>query len=103
MDNAKRLELQTLLEGLLGSENVYFQPPASIRMRYPAIVYRRDDIDNRSADNSPYRQQVRYSVSVIDADPDSKIVSKVAKLPLCRYDRGYVSDNLNHDVFTLYF
>lgn len=103
MDNPRRLELQALLEELLGSKNVYFQPPASIRMQYPAIVYKRDDIDNSFADNSPYRQQVRYSVTVIDPDPDSKIVAKIAKLPLCRYDRPYTSNNLNHDVFTLYF
>lgn len=99
----KRLELQTLLEGLLGSRNVYFQPPSSIRMKYPAIVYSRDDFWNNHADNLPYMQTVAYQVTVIDEDPDSEIVKKVAKLPLCTYDRNYVADNLNHDVFILYY
>lgn len=99
----RRLELQTLLEGLLESRNVYFQPPSSVRMNYPAIVYSRDDIWNNHADNLAYMQTTAYQVTVIDRDPDSEIVEKVAKLPLCSFDRHFVSENLNHDVFILYY
>lgn len=98
-----RLELQTLLEELLGSRNVYYQPPASVSMRYPAIVYSRDDYDNKFADNGVYMQTKAYRITVIDKDPDSEYVDKVAKLPMCSFDRHYTADNLNHDVFTLYF
>lgn len=100
---ASRLELQTLLEGILGSSNVYYQPPASVSMRYPAIVYSRSEIENTFANNSVYAQTVGYSVTVIDKNPDSEYVKKISMLPMCIYDRHYVSDNLNHDVFTLYF
>lgn len=100
---ASRLDLQNLLEELLGSRNVYFQPPASVSMRYPAIVYSRDDIENRHANNGVYSQTTAYSVIVIDEDPESEYVEKVSKLPMCAFDRHYVADNLNHDVFTLYF
>ena len=48
---ASRLDLQTFLEELLESKNVYFQPPESVKMNYPAIVYALDDIDNVQADN----------------------------------------------------
>ena len=98
-----RLELQTLLESVLGSRNVYYQPPASVRMNYPAIVYFRSDIENNFANDSAYIQSLAYEVIVIDEDPDSNIVMRVSQLPMCRYDRHYTSDNLNHDVFTLYF
>lgn len=98
-----RLELQTLLESVLGSRNVYYQPPASVRMNYPAIVYFRSDIENNFANDSVYIQSLAYEVIVIDEDPDSDIVKRVSQLPMCRYDRHYTSDNLNHDVFTLYF
>lgn len=98
-----RLELQTLLEKLLGSHEVYYQPPASVQMSYPAIVYSRQNIENNHANNSVYIQNHAYSVIVIDEDPDSEIVQKVSLLPMCRFDRHYTSDNLNHDVFTLYF
>lgn len=98
-----RLELQTLFENLLGSRNVYYQPPASIFLKYPAIVYSRYDIENTFANNGVYLQATAYQVTVIDEDPDSEIVKKVSRLPMCNFDRHFVSDNLNHDVFTLYF
>ena len=100
---ASRLELQTELETLLGSENVYYQPPSSIEMNYPAIVYSRHKIENKFANNNVYKQSHAYQIIVIDEDPDSEIVEKVSKLPKCRFDRHYVSDNLNHDAFVLYF
>ena len=98
-----RLELQSLLESILGSRHVYFQPSNNVQMKYPAIVYSRNRIDNTEANNSVYLQNISYQVIVIDKNPDSEIVSKISKLPLCRYDRHYNADNLNHDVFTLYF
>ena len=97
-----RLNLQTKLEEILGSRNVYFQPPSSVKMQYPAIVYSRNNIENRSANNSVYMQSPSYEVIVIDKNPDSEIVEKISALPLCRFDRHYTSDNLNHDVFTIY-
>lgn len=100
---AQRLELQTLLASLVGSNNVYFQPPPTVQMQYPCIVYNRDDIDTAFADNKPYKHKKRYQVTVIDKDPDSVIHEKVAALPMCSYDRFYTADNLNHDVFNLFF
>lgn len=98
-----RLELQTTLEGILGSRNVYFQPPSSVRMQYPAIVYSRKDMEKRSANDCAYRKLPSYEVILIDKNPDSKYVEKIFDLPYCSFDRHYESDNLNHDVFTLYF
>lgn len=98
-----RLELQTTLEEILGSRNVYFQPPSSVRMQYPAIVYSRKDIEKRSADDSAYHKLPSYEVILVDKNPDSKYIERIFDLPYCSFDRHYESDNLNHDVFTLYF
>lgn len=98
-----RLELQVKLEELLGSRNVYFQPPESVKLNYPAIVYSRSDIENTFANNGVYRQSLAYQVTLIDKNPDSDLVGKVSRLPMCRFDRHFKADNLNHDVFTLYF
>lgn len=100
---APRLELQSILVDLLGSDNVYFQPPPSVKMKYPCIVYSRDDEDTIFADDNPYRRVKRYQVTVIDQNPDSEFPDKVAELPLCTYDRFFTSDNLNHDVYKLFF
>ena len=100
---SSRLELHEILCDILGSRNVYYQPPESVKMQYPAIVYSRSNINNAFADNDVYRQSRAYTITVIDFDPDSSIVSAVSKLPRCRFDRHYAYNNLNHDVFTLYF
>lgn len=99
----KREELQSLLETLLGSRNVYFQPPENLSMVYPCIVYHRDDANTRFANNLPYKYDKRYQVMVIDRDPNSAIPDKVARLPMCTFNRFYTASNLNHDVFNLYF
>lgn len=98
-----RLGLHEELCEILGSRNVYFQPPVSVSMKYPAIVYERDNIRNEHADDNPYMQSLAYSLTVIDYDPDSEIVSKVSQLPKCQFSRHFTSDNLNHDVFTIYY
>lgn len=101
--NERRLELDGLLREILGSNEVYYQPPESVKMRYPAIVYQRADIRNLFADDIPYRQSTAYQVTVIDRNPDSDIVVMVSRLPMCRFDRHYTADRLNHDVFNIYF
>lgn len=101
---ASRLDLQIKLEEeILGSRNVYFQPPASTKMNYPAIRFSLSDIQTSYADNSIYKRMNRYEIIVIDYDPESEIVNKLLTLPYCSFDRFYTSDNLNHFVFTLYF
>lgn len=98
-----RTDLQTILEVILGTDKVYFQPPSNVKMVYPCILYKRVNTDTQFADNSPYRHTKHYQVSVIDQNPDSLIPDKVAELPLCSHTQFYTADNLNHDVFDLYF
>lgn len=100
---APRSELQGILETLLGSPNVYFQPPANAQLSYPCILYKRDNSDTSFADNNPYRVEKRYLVTVIDRNPDSVIPDKVAALPTSTHSRFYTVNNLNHDAYTLYY
>lgn len=100
---APRLNLQAVFVEIVGSDSVYFQPPPNTKMDYPCIVYRRDHITTEFADNEPYNIRKRYQVTVIDRDPDSLIPDKVANLPTCIFDRFFTADNLNHDVFSLFF
>ena len=99
----RRLELQTLFEELLGSRNVYYQPPESIKMSYTAIKYSRSDVDVRHADDTTYSKMTKYELIVIAKKPDDPVIEKLLELPYCSYDRHYVSDNMYHDVLTLYY
>lgn len=94
-------ELQTMFEEMLGSRNVYYNPPADIRMKYDAIVFRRSQINNIFANNIVYGQSHRYEITVITRDPDAEIIQKISRLPRCGFDRSFVSDNLYHNVFTI--
>lgn len=98
-----RLNLQSILETVLGSKNVYFQPPPGYEIKYPCIVYGRTSGLTQFANNKPYINRKRYQVTVIDRNPDSAIPDKVASLPTCIFDRAYPKDNLNHSVYNLYY
>lgn len=101
MMNDSRLKLHTDLLEILGSNNVYFQPPESIKMKYPAIVYSRSDIENRYAGDNVYNQNFKFKVIVVDYEPDSLIVQKMSKFKYASFDRHYVANGLNHDMFTV--
>lgn len=105
---SRRLELHEILIDLLGTRGekesrVYFQPPSTVKMKYPCIVYSRNDANPVHADDQMYRRYQGYMITVVDPNPDSIYPEKVAQLPLCRFDRAYKADNLNHDVYTIYY
>ena len=96
-----RLELHDMFKVTLGINNVYFQPPPSIKMKYPCIVYERDRINTSFADNKPYQFNKTYRLTYIDSDPDSTMPDRIAELPMCVFERNYVSDNLYHSAFRI--
>lgn len=100
---ASRLELHEKLVSVLGTRYVYFQPPESVKMKYPAIVYERSDIPNKFANDDVYLQTIKYKVTVVDRDPDSEVVERISKFKTARFEKHYVVDGLNHDTFTIYY
>lgn len=101
---ASRLELHEEFCNILGSRNAYFQPPASIKLNYPCIVYSISSANKQNANDKMYKSINEYKVVVIDSDPDSEIPNKIiAHFPMCRFDRAYTSDNLNHSALSLYY
>lgn len=99
----RRKELQKILVDILGCNNVYFQPPESIKLRYPCIIYEHSNESSNFADDIPYNRTKMYDVTVIDKNPDSEIPDKIANLPMCAFNNSFKSDNLNHYVYRLYF
>lgn len=96
-----RLELHEKLCEILGSRNVYYQPPESIKIVYPAIVYERSGIPIKHGDDIPYLKRYEYNVTVIDKNPDSEIVEKLSEFKYSRFVRHYAADGLNHDSFKI--
>ena len=100
---ADRLELHSVLQELLGSSNVYYQPPESIKMQYDAIRYSKKTIDSKYANDRKYSMIDCYEIIVISRLPDNPVIKKLLSLPYCSYDRHYVADTLHHDVLTIYY
>lgn len=97
----RRLELHNILKEIC--QNCYFEPPTNKKLTYPCIIYERTNNFTQHADNKPFIITTRYQVTIIDQDPDSEIVPKIEKLEKCTFDRHFDSDNLSHDVFTVYY
>lgn len=102
MQKAKRLKLHNKLIELLGSTNVYYQPPASVNMDYPAIRYSKVRVNSTKANNKNYINKTLYDIVVIDPLPDNPVIEKLLELPYSSYDRPYVANGLNHDVIKIY-
>lgn len=98
-----RLNVHQMLVDVSGIDNIYFQPPENIKLKYPAIIYSIDDIDNRFAGNKVYNQERAYQIIVVDKDPDSIIVDDISTMDGIAFVRSYISDNIYHTVFKKYF
>jgi hypothetical protein len=96
-------QLHEILVALPGVTDAYFQPKTNDQLEYPCITYTRDDSFVSHADNLKYLLKKRYTVIVIDRNPDSAIPDLVESLPFTKFDRSYVSAGLNHYAFNLYF
>lgn len=98
-----RLELHEILSGIPGVVGCYYSPPETLRMERPCIVYNWDNDESLYADNLLFFKRRRYSVTVIDEDPDSEIPDRVSELSYCTSERNYVHDGFYHFVYTLFF
>lgn len=98
-----RLELHEILQNILPDGKIYFQPPENVKLTYPCIIYKLAKIDTTKADDIKYLKHKRYEVTLIHRDPDNTIYDTIEDLPYCDFDRSFVSDNLYHYAFTLFF
>ncbi len=100
----RRLQLQADLEQILGSKNVYFQPPSSFQMIYSCIRYELDEIDAEHADNRVYAKKKAYLVTYVTEDPDDDLSDEMfSEFQMIHFDRHYTADNLHHFVYKIYY
>lgn len=102
MTGITRLELQNMLEDILGSDRVYYQPPATLRMKYPCIRLENQAMSLQHANNAPYVMHDRYRIIFMSTDPESPIPKKIAALPGVRAAQPYDADNLHHWPFEIW-
>lgn len=99
-----RLKLHEELCEVLGSRNVYFHAPESLKMQYDAIRYSLSDKDLKRANDGVYLSTNQYEGIVITYDPDSDLPDRLIKhFQMFNFGKPYVADNLCHFPFTLYY
>lgn len=99
-----RIDMQAKLEHILGSRNVYFEPPESVMLRYPCFVYKRRPTSLRRADDSAYTRINHYEVTYISKDPDSGIIDTMLdNYQMCSHSQTFTTDTLSHEVFDVYY
>lgn len=102
--NERRLKLHEELVSILGSRNVYFQPPESIKLKYPCIIYTRQRPDTIRADDKIYRDVIRYQVTFITKDPEDERVKQILyHFQMISESNNGVTDNLYHYYYDLYY
>ena len=84
-------------------EDNRFQIIQSIQADQAEAIGRALDYVVYHADNAPYRLLDRYQVTAIYKNPDSDLPHRLAMLPMCAHDRHFTAENLNHDIFNLYY
>lgn len=102
---ASRLSLQADLEALEMGK-VFFQPPASVRLTYPCIVYEISRAHITYSLDMPYIITNQYSLTYVTKDPDDALeaIEKIIRaFPMISHDRSYVAENLYHEVFSLFY
>ena len=104
-----RSELQSLFESMMSEyqdgteQHVWFQPPSSVYLTYPCIIYNLSGKDSIYADDLKYLTSNKYTVTVIGYDPDMELLAELEELPYCSFDRQFSIDGLYHTTYTLYF
>ena len=96
-------ELQAILRELPGVTEAYFQKPGNLTLVPPYIVYELDDEYLMRADNGVHAFWNRYTVTIVDRDPDSPVRDAVRNLPLASFNRKFIAGQLHHFVYNLYF
>ena len=103
------------LKDLLGTDEVYFQPNTDVGsddnaeiftgMQFPCFVMRRSAIYAPRANDAIYQFRPSYQVTyIVQDEPDPDMLERLMrKFPHCQHQRYFVSDNLHHDVFMIYY
>lgn len=95
-------DLLHLLRQAVQHDQVYFQPPENLKIVYPAVVFHLSKIEIDRASDVPYKGAREYSVTLITKDPEPDVIDEILKIPYSSLDTTYISDGMNHFVFTVY-
>lgn len=101
----RRIQLHEKLCSILGSRNVYYDPPENVKMQYDCIVYSLSQVNQVYANNFTYANSPGYLLTIVTRTPEAqtRIVEELMKtFSYVGWDRAYVIDHLHHAVVSIY-
>ena len=98
---SKRMNLHTVLTGLMDEKQVHYQPDENIKLNYPCMLYMFDKVIPTYANNSLYFQTYRFTITLISNDPTDSLFDTLNNLFV--YENQFIADDLTHSVFTTTF
>lgn len=100
----RRLKLQMELSKILNSDHVYFNPPETIKLQYPCIIFKKKGANLKKADNRVYRKTSQYQLIYIRDKNDELMENKLLDaFPMISEGVSYTSQNLLHTPYTLFY
>ena len=101
---ANRLELREKLSQFMldcgETPKLYFQPPESVKLEYPCMIYHLRTMSSRKANNRPYHKTIGFDITYITRSHSSKVPDRMLDEPLFSFDRYYTAENLHHYAYT---
>lgn len=99
-----RLKLQLILESIDPKAKVYYQPPSSLSIVYPCMIYKDAPSHINRASDGLYRYVRCYELSYISKSPNMEISKEIlSRFNYSKMNSSYVSDGLIHSIFTIYY
>ena len=86
---------------ILGSDNVYYNPPESLKMNFPCIVYNNSYIESIHADNIKYLDYTTYKITVISKKPDHPAIRAILDVPMTKFSANYTKNGFYYTVIIL--
>lgn len=99
-----RKDFNTELVDFLGTGNVYYNPPESVKISYPCIIYKPSRPSGVNANNKRYFNMKCYEVTMISRDPEWGLPDQMMEhFSFCDLGVPFTTDNLWHWPFTIYY
>lgn len=100
----RRQKLHNLLKTVTGINNVYYQPPESVKIKYPCVIYSKKSKYTKRADNSVWGIVDRYEVTIVTNKADTDYADKILEhVQRSSYVRRFIANNLYHDTLSIYY
>lgn len=102
---SKRMLIRQILTEAIRKSNedykLFYNPLSDDKLTYPCIIYKRDGIRQRHADNIRYHTHEVYQITIIDKRVETPILPYLLDNQYCVYENEFIVDNMRHTILKI--